>query len=73
MSGKRSKVLQRLAERHPHIVKEYWCDSDGHWLFLHDGYEIEGCGSCHGQTVVETLSDWNNVRQVASPSKLGEV
>jgi len=60
---KHSKVLERIAAKHPEKIKEYWCDSDGHWFFLHDGWmcTLTETGCCHGNTVKETLSDWQSV------------
>ena len=49
-----SKTLNRLVKKDPRI-QSYHKDIDGYWVYLSDGYNWEGCGTIHEDTVKEVL------------------
>lgn len=48
----------RLAE----VSSETWKDSDGHWILLKDGYQIDGVHAIHESTEKKALRRLRDVR-----------
>jgi len=48
-----SKTLENLAKAHPEKISEYHCDTDGHWLYLHNGWSCVYSGvPCVHETLI---------------------
>ena len=63
---KPSKILQKLAETDDRVF-EYWCDSDGHWIILEDGWYHPGDGSRSilSETVNQAKSELQKIAEDA--------
>lgn len=66
-----SKILQRLKDKHPHIIESFEKDEDGYWIYLHEGYLFDGEVSfIHEDTAKEAREAFSRVIQVEPLSPL---
>ena len=59
---KHSKQLAALVHHNNGVVQEYnfHIDEDvPHWLYFHNGWQVDGCHQCNGTTVAECLDEYN--------------
>lgn len=56
-----SKTLDKLAERHPDKIEMWYRDSDGYWVELNKGWQLDGCHGVHEDTVADCLSAFKGV------------
>ena len=55
---KHSKVLAKIVTDNPHAFSEYYCDSDGHWMYTVSGVIVTAmqCGTVHEHTVKDAIA-----------------
>lgn len=47
----------------PRVIEVYSEGSDGYWIDLVRGWNIEGCNAAHGYTVKETLEHFSMIEE----------
>lgn len=62
---KHSITLEAWVKNNPDKATEYYADSDGHWIYLKDGWQAPstGCGTLREHTVKEMLSQLRSLEQ----------
>tara|TARA_R100000664_G_C2745889_1_gene133664 strand:+ start:916 stop:1104 length:189 start_codon:yes stop_codon:yes gene_type:complete len=57
-----SKILNKIIKKDKRI-ESYYKDLDGYWLVLKDGYNWDGCGTIHEDTIKEVLKQIPNIEK----------
>lgn len=60
-----SKTLNNWVNKNPDKATEYYADVDGHWIYLHNGWQAPRtyCGTLREHTVKEMLEQIKMIEQ----------
>lgn len=50
-----SKQLEKLQSRHPEKIRDWYKDSDGYWIDLQYGWQLQGTHTVHEWNVRDAL------------------